>query len=93
MHLHWLDKQGRPNDYWPDFKGNAVLNLEATKKLFEESGHPAEGVFAAIKAGKPAAIDLVRGGCWGGSGAAGLGLFRALSDRSEGVDGGEFEPG
>lgn len=57
-HLHWLDKQGRPNDYWPDLKGNAVLNLEATKKLFEESGHPAEGVFAAIKAGKPASFDL-----------------------------------
>lgn len=57
-HLRWLDKQGRPNDYWPELKGNAVLNLEATKKLFEESGHPAEEVFAAIKAGKPTSFDL-----------------------------------
>lgn len=57
-HLRWLDKEGRPNDYWPELKGNAVLNLEATKKLLEESGHPAEGVFAAIKAGKPTSFDL-----------------------------------
>jgi Peptidase family M28/PA domain len=57
-HMRWLDKQGRPNDYWPELKGNAVLNLEATKKLLEESGHPAEEVFAAIKAGKATSFDL-----------------------------------
>jgi len=57
-HMRWLDKQGRPNDYWPELKGNAVLNLEATKKLFEGSGHPAEEVFAAIKEGKPTSFDL-----------------------------------
>jgi Peptidase family M28 len=57
-HLRWLDKEGRPSDYWPELKGNAVLNLEATKKLLEESGHPAEGVFAAIQAGKPTSFDL-----------------------------------
>lgn len=57
-HMRWLDKQGRPNDYWPELKGNAVLNVEATKKLFEESGHPPEEVFAAIKAGKPTSFDL-----------------------------------
>lgn len=57
-HMRWLDKPGRPNDYWPELKGNAVLDLEATKKLFEESGQPAEEVFAAIKAGKATSFDL-----------------------------------
>ncbi|HTC67711.1 MAG TPA: M28 family peptidase [Candidatus Acidoferrum sp.] len=51
--LRWLDKQQRPNDYFPELKGNAFLSLEATKKFFEGSPHSAEEVFAAIKAGKP----------------------------------------
>ena len=55
--LRWLDRQGQPNDYWAALKGNAVLNLEATKKFLEESGHPPEEVFAAIKAGKPTSFS------------------------------------
>lgn len=51
--FHWLDKQGKPNDYWPQLKGHATLNLEVAKKFFEGSGHTAEEVFAAIKAGRP----------------------------------------
>ena len=51
--LRWLDKQQRPNDYFPELKGNAFLSLEATKKFFEGSPHSAEEVFAAMKAGKP----------------------------------------
>jgi hypothetical protein len=56
--LRWLDKQGRPNDYWPELKGNALLNIETAKKFFEGSGHTAEEVFAAIKAGKPTSFPL-----------------------------------
>jgi hypothetical protein len=48
-----LDKQGRPIDYFPELKGGAFLGMEATKKFFEGSGHTAEEVFAATKAGKP----------------------------------------
>lgn len=55
--FRWLDKQGKPNDYWPELKGNALLNLEATKKFFAQSGHSAEEVFAAIKAGKPTSFS------------------------------------
>jgi len=55
--LRWLDKEGKPNDYWPELKGNALLNLEATKKFFAASGHAAEEVFAAIKAGKPTSFS------------------------------------
>jgi len=51
--LWWLDKQQRPNDYFPELKGNSFLSLSATKKFFEGSGHSAEEVFAAMKAGKP----------------------------------------
>jgi hypothetical protein len=50
--LHWLDKQQRPNDYFPELKGNAFLSLEATKKFFTGSTHSAEEVFTAMKAGK-----------------------------------------
>jgi len=51
--LRWLDKQQRPNDYFPELKGNAFLSLEGTKKFFEGSPHSAEEVYAAMKAGKP----------------------------------------
>jgi hypothetical protein len=51
--LRWLDKQQRPNDYFPELKGSASLSLEATKRFFEGSPHSAEEVFAAMKAGKP----------------------------------------
>jgi Peptidase family M28 len=51
--LRWLDKQERPNDYFPELKGGAFLSMEATKKFFAGSPHSAEEVFAAIKAGKP----------------------------------------
>jgi Peptidase family M28 len=50
--LRWLDKQQRPNDYFPELKGNAFLSLEATKRFFAGSAHSAEEVFAAMKAGK-----------------------------------------
>jgi hypothetical protein len=56
--LRWLDKQQRPNDYFPELKGNAFLSLEATKKFFEGSGHSAENVFAAVKAGKPMSFEM-----------------------------------
>ena len=52
-HIRWLDTKGHPNDYYPELRGNAFLSLAATKKFFEGSGHTAEEVFAAAKAGKP----------------------------------------
>jgi hypothetical protein len=56
--LRWLDKQQRPNDYFPELKGNAFLSLEATKKFFEGSRHSADEVFAAAKAGKPMSFEM-----------------------------------
>jgi len=56
--LRWLDKQQRPNDYFPELKGNAFLSLEATKRFFVGSAHSAEEVFAAVKAGKPISFEM-----------------------------------
>ena len=55
--FRWLDKQGKPNDYWPELKGHATLNLEAAKRFFEGTGHTAEDVFGAIKTGKPTSFS------------------------------------
>jgi Zn-dependent M28 family amino/carboxypeptidase len=56
--FRWLDKQGKPNNYFPQLKGSAVLSMAETKKLFEGSGHTAEEVFADIKAGTPKSFAL-----------------------------------
>jgi peptidase M28-like protein len=56
--FRWLDKQGRPNGYFPELKGRAVLSMAETKKLFLGSGHTAEEVFADIKAGTPKSFAL-----------------------------------
>lgn len=56
--FHWLDKQGKPNDYFPELKGGATLSMDETKKLFEGSGHTAEEVFADVKAGTPKSFAL-----------------------------------
>ena len=50
--LNWLDAAGKPNDYFPQLKGWAYLNMEVTKKFFASAGHKAEDVYAAAKAAK-----------------------------------------
>lgn len=55
--LRWLDAQGKPNDYFPELKGGAALNMAATKRFFEGTGHTAEEVYATAKAGKPQAFE------------------------------------
>lgn len=49
----WLDKQGKPNDYFPEIKCGAYLSLPATEKLFQGTPHKAEELFALAKDGKP----------------------------------------
>lgn len=53
----WLDKQGKPADYHPELRVIANLSLDATKKFFAASGHAADEIFAATKAGNPGAFD------------------------------------
>jgi hypothetical protein len=56
--FRWLDKQGQPNDYFPQLKGRANLSLDATIKFFEGSPHSAQEIFAAAKAGKLSSFPL-----------------------------------
>lgn len=56
--LRWLDKAGKPNDYWPAVKASAYLSMEAAQKFFEGSGHSAEEVYATMKAGKPQSFAM-----------------------------------
>ena len=49
---NWLDKQGRPNDYFPEIKASAFLSLPATQKLFQGTPYQADELFALAKAGK-----------------------------------------
>ncbi len=56
--LRWLDARGTPNDYFPELKAGVFLNMAATKRFFEGSGHTAEEVYEAAKAGKPQSFDM-----------------------------------
>jgi Peptidase family M28/PA domain len=55
---HWLDSQGRPNDYFPELLAASSLSMEASKKFFEGSGHSADEVYASLSAGKRASFSL-----------------------------------
>jgi Zn-dependent M28 family amino/carboxypeptidase len=56
--MTWLDKDNKPNDFFPELKGEAILSLPAAKKFFEGSGHTADEVFEAAKEGKPLAFAM-----------------------------------
>jgi Zn-dependent M28 family amino/carboxypeptidase len=56
--FRWLDKEGHPNDYLPQIKAGAFLSIDATKQLFEGSGHSADEIFAGAKDGKLAVFPL-----------------------------------
>lgn len=56
--MRWLDRNGRPNDYYPELKAIAQLSMDETTGFFEGTGHTADEVFAAAKQGKPLSFDL-----------------------------------
>jgi hypothetical protein len=56
--FRWLDKEGHPNDDFPQIKASAILSVSATRQLFEGSGHSADEVFAGIKSGKLSGFAL-----------------------------------
>jgi Peptidase family M28/PA domain len=56
--MSWLDKESRPNDFFPELKGEAILSLPMAKKFFDGSGHTADEVFAAAKEGKSLAFPM-----------------------------------
>ena len=56
--FRWLDKEGQPNDYFPELRGVAFLSIDATSKFFAGAPHTAEEVFAQAKAGKQTSFEL-----------------------------------
>ena len=56
--MRWLDAQGQPNDYFPELRGAAILNMEATARLLEGSGKSPQEIYAAAKEGKPGSFAL-----------------------------------
>ena len=56
--MRWLDGQGQPNDYFPQLRGAAILNMAATARLFEGSGKSPEEIYAGAKEGKPVSLAL-----------------------------------
>jgi hypothetical protein len=56
--FRWMDADGRPNNYFPQLKVTGSLNLEESGRFFEGSGHTAEQVYAAAKAGKSRSFAL-----------------------------------
>jgi Zn-dependent M28 family amino/carboxypeptidase len=56
--FRWLDKQGHPNDYLPQIKATAYLNIDATRQLFEGSGHSSDEIFKGAKDGKLSTFPL-----------------------------------
>ena len=55
---HWLDREGRPNDYLPEILAGVSLSMEASEKLFEGSGHSAQEVYASLSAARPMSFSL-----------------------------------
>lgn len=56
--LRWLDAQGRPNDFFPELRGTAILSMEGTAKLLAQGGKSPEEVYAAAQQGKPQSFAL-----------------------------------
>src|SRR6516165_6818459 len=56
--MRWLDARGQPNDYFPELRGSAILNMETTARMFEGSGRSPEEIYAAAKEGKPSSLAL-----------------------------------
>ena len=56
--FRWLNKEKKPNAYFPELKALANISIAESKKLFEGSGHTAEEEFAAAKEGKLTSFPL-----------------------------------
>ncbi len=52
----WLDKHGKPNDYFPQIKAAVSLSISATENLFHGTPHATQELFALAKDGKPQPI-------------------------------------
>ena len=56
--LRWVDAQGQLNDYFPELRAVATVNMAGARVLFKASGHDADAEVAALQTGKSASFDL-----------------------------------
>jgi hypothetical protein len=56
--MRWADRQGQPNDYFPELRGTAIFSMDATAKVFEGSGKSPEQAYSAAREGKPFSFAL-----------------------------------
>jgi hypothetical protein len=56
--MHWLNQDGVPHDFFPQLKGNVLLNEKTAETLFAGAPKTLDQVFADAKAGKPQAFAL-----------------------------------
>jgi Zn-dependent M28 family amino/carboxypeptidase len=56
--MRWINNQGEPNDYIPQLRARAALNMDATRRLFTGSAHTVEEVYAALAASKSLSFAL-----------------------------------
>jgi Peptidase family M28 len=50
--MHWIDAQGHANDYFPELKARAILNVDRAREFLQAAGHSPDEVFAAAQSGK-----------------------------------------
>jgi Peptidase family M28/PA domain len=56
--MHWIDKAGVPHDFYPEFRGSALLSEQSAAKLFVGAPKTLEQVSETARAGKPQAFPL-----------------------------------
>lgn len=56
--MHWLDKDERLHDFFPELRGGALLSQQGADVLFKGAPKTLDQVFAAAKASKPQAFAL-----------------------------------
>jgi hypothetical protein len=56
--MHWMGKSGKPQDFFPDLRGNALLNAQQTEALFAGGPQTLQQVFSSARAGKAQAFAL-----------------------------------
>jgi Zn-dependent M28 family amino/carboxypeptidase len=56
--MRWLDRQGKPNNVFPELQGAALLSESGAEALFEGAPQSHAEVLAAAEKGTPPAFDL-----------------------------------
>jgi Peptidase family M28/PA domain len=56
--MHWIDKNGVPNDFFPELRGVALMSEQGAAKVFAGAPKTLDQVYATARANKPQAFPL-----------------------------------